>query len=279
MSILLDALLKEKLIDCQQVTQLRKEYSSSQKHLIDLLLEMKCIDEEELVKVLSRILCMPIIELSEDTVDPDAVKTLSYDIAKRYHVLPVRRDVNSLVVAVSNPMDIIALDSIRLITTMKIEPMLSTHSEIARCIEKYYHGMDATLKGIFNEDNGTSIERVKQEDAEVPNAGMFNLKELHSENSPAVKLTKFVMGEAIRHRASDVHIEPQEKYVDVRIRVDGVLRSLTKIPNRYRAHIAAHIKILTDLDIAESRKPQDGRVRIATHGRKIDLRVSVIPTF
>ena len=276
MPTLIDILTKENLITEEQLRDARDKQLGAKRPIQDLLLEMNFIKEEDLLKVMSRVFKMPITDLEKEDIEPFALNLIPYEIAQRYGVFPIRKEGNTLVLAMSNPQDIVALDDIRALVNMQVKPLLSTKSQICASIEKYYH-VDETfydlLKNIVNDINVQIIKESKG------TASKLNVEESKADDSAITRLVDLVLGDAVREKASDIHIEPQEAFVGVRYRVDGDLRDIMKIPKKMQPHLLSRIKILADLDIAETRKPQDGRIRISVDKRDIDLRISTIPAF
>ena len=280
MSPLISTLLKKKLITPEQLNKVIEQQKLQKRPLQDLLVAMGFLKEEDLVKALSGILRLPVLRLKKEDIDKSAIELVPYEVAKRYDVFPIREEKGELLLAISNPNDVIALDDLKLILKRSIKPILATKTHIRRCIEKYYrpsyHSVDNLLQ---QREDLITIEKVSEDKED-----MFDREELFDEqlkvdSAPVVRLTNIILNEAVKLRATDIHIEPQERYVDVRYRIDGVLRSVMKIQPQFRASLAARMKILTTLDISETRKPQDGRTRVLINGRKIDLRISAIPTF
>jgi len=267
MCSILDSLLREGAITPEQVTDARHKQLGAKRPVHDLLVEMGFISEEAMTATASRALQMPVADLRGESVDPSALENIPYDTAKRHGVFPLRKDPDGIVLAMSNPQDLVAIDDIAILSGRSVRPLLARKSEIAEHIEKYYQLSDALydlLKNAVAANKG-----LEGPDVSLASGG----------SSPAVKLVNLLLADAIRSRASDLHIEPQEDFVEVRYRVDGRLRSIMKIPAGLQASIAARIKVICEMDIAEHRKPQDGRTQVAVNGNPIDLRVSTIPTF
>lgn len=272
----LNVLLKENLITEKQLNDAKDKQIGAKKPIQELLVEMGFIKEEDLIKISSKVFDMPILDLGKEEIDPSGTKLISCDVAKRYGIFPVRKEKDTLLLAMSNPQDIIALDDIKIMTNMKIKPILSTKSDIANFIEKYYQLDDTLYDLLKNIVDDTKIELVREAKAEQE---VFEAETLKGNRSPVVRLANLILGDAVRGRSSDIHIEPQENFVEVRYRIDGDLKNIMKIPKDLHARLTARIKIVAELNIAETRKPQDGRARILVNGRKIDLRISTIPTF
>ncbi len=275
MSNLLDALIKENLITIEQLQDAKDKQIGAKKPIQELLIEMGFIKEEDFMKTASMVLNMPVINPNNENIDSSTVDLISCETAKRYGVFPVRKKGNTLILAMSNPQDIMALDDIKLMTKMEVKLVLSKKSDISDCIKKYYQLDDSLYDLLKNVADDGKIESLKggESKGEAISAGILE------EHSPIIKLVNLILSDAVKVRASDIHIEPQENYVDVRYRIDGYLKDIMRIPNNIHPRLSARIKILSNLDIAETRKSQDGRFTMSANGRKIDLRISIIPTY
>ncbi len=276
MTLLIETLIKQRLLTREQLQDAKDKQIGAKRPIHELLVEMGFIKEEDMIKASSKVFKMPILNLKKEFVDTSLTEIISYEMAKRYGVFPVRRENGVLVVAMSDPLDVIALDDIRTITEMDIKPILSTKSDISMNIEKYYHSDETLYDLLKNIVEDTKVEVIKEdkEFKEHLDLGMLNRKQ-----SPVVTLVNLILSEAVKARASDIHIEPQKDSFSVRYRVDGNLKNIMKVPIKLYSFVVARIKIISDLDIAESRKPQDGRTMISVYGRNIDLRISMIPTY
>jgi type IV pilus assembly protein PilB len=276
-SNLVKALLKKELITKKQLLDAKSKQLVSKRSLQELLVEMDYIEENELIKISSKVFDIPVFNPNKEKIDSAATKLISDKVARRYSIFPVRKDTNALILAMVDPTNIIALDDIAIMANMEIKPVLSTKANIIKCITKYYQ-LDDSLYDILKnmkiaKDNIAKIDKVGQD--------IFDLKakDDNYKSSVAVRLVNFMLNDAIKSRASDVHIEAQENFVIVRYRIDGKLKNMIRVPIALHSALITRLKILTKLNISEKRKPQDGRVRILIENRKIDLRVSIMPTF
>jgi type IV pilus assembly protein PilB len=276
MSILIETLLKEGLISKEQLHDAKAKHLGAKKPLQELLVEMGFIKEEDLIKVSAKVFNMPLLDLDKETIDSAAIGLISYEQAKRYGVFPLRKEQDSIVLAMSDPQDMITLDDIGLITKLKIKPVLCTESEINKRIEKYYQIDDSLYDILKNVAEEAKIEVIKEEGEGETRLDTQSVKE---GGAPIVRLFNLILSDAVKARASDIHIEPQEKAGNVRYRIDGDLRNIMEVPLKLSPVLTARIKVLAELDISETRKPQDGRIKIFFNNRKIDLRISIIPTF
>ncbi len=279
MTTLLDVLLKKNLITQDNIEDAKIKQIGAKKPLHELLVEMEFLSEEDLIQTASEVYKIPVTNLSVEKIDEAIVKEIPSDKAKQYGVFPLRYESGSLLLAMSNPQDVIALDHLSMLVHAKIKPLLVRKSEIASYIERYYLLDDSIYDLMKNVTDQAKIEIIKDNE-------IIDAKKMHSlsaagleDHSPVVKLGNAILYDAIRARASDIHIEPFEKFVEVRYRVDGNLRNIMKIPIGLYSNLGVRIKILTNLDIAETHKAQDGRCSLLVNGRKVDLRISIIPTF
>ncbi|MFH1288005.1 MAG: ATPase, T2SS/T4P/T4SS family, partial [bacterium] len=272
---LIETLVEKGLINEKQLKEAKDKQIGAKKPIQELLVEMGFVREEDLTNILSEIFKMPISDLPENSIDSSVMKLIPFEMAKRYGVFPVRKLDNNLILAMSNPADVMVLDDIEKLINLKISPILSTNNKISANIEKYYHSDELLynlLKNVVDENKGGILKKGRSwEDR-------FEVETTQIEMGPLVKLINFIMSDAVKSRASDIHIEPQENSVKVRFRIDGDLRNIIDLPSKFLAPLVARIKIMGSMDLAERRKPQDGRTGISVGDRNIDLRISVIPT-
>jgi type IV pilus assembly protein PilB len=235
------------------------------KRLGRVLIELEYITEESLIEVLEFQLGVPHVDLERLTIDPAIAGVISEAIAKRHQVIPIRREGTKLVLAMADPTNIFAIDDIHLATGLQIEIVISSESEIDRAINKSY-GVQKTVQKAMNQlsiDESFAI----LEDAFVTES-----------DAPIISIVNSLFQQAAKDGASDIHIEPQEKELRVRFRVDGILREMMVFPKRIHGAITSRIKIMSEMDISERRVPQEGRIKLRFTGRDIDVRVSTLPT-
>lgn len=274
MSVLAESLIKEGLITRQQLKEAEDKQVGAKRPIQELLVEMGFVKEQDLMKVAAQVFNMPIFDLNKEFIDPTMTRIISYEIAKRYGIFPVRKEGDVLILAMSDPIDVIALDGVRNITNMEVKPIFSPKSEISNAIEKYYHSDESIYDLFKNVAQDVSISLIKDSKRlEV------SVDVLDQTDTPVVKLLNLVLNDAVKTRSSDIHIEPQKDDVRVRYRIDGELKNIMTISSKIHPTLVSRIKVMSDLDVAEKRKTQDGRITISTQGRNIDLRVSVIPTY
>jgi len=270
---LTDLLLEEKLITREQIEDARNKQIGAKKPIHEVLINMGFLTEDKLIDVASRAYNLPVVRLDDEVVDVVVLELFSYDRVKRYGIFPIRKVKDELMIAMSDPLDYITLDDIRIIAKMAVKPVLSTKSDISRYIEKYYVIDDAIYDLVKNITEDVAV--TPEEESEKSNIE-YNMDE---DRSPAVRLTNLILNEAVKSRASDIHVEPFEDSVEVRLRVDGLLKSIMKLPVGISKKLIARIKALSQMDIAETRKPQDGRSKMQIGEKKVDMRISIIPTY
>ncbi len=232
------------------------------------IVQLGLLTERQVIAAMGEQLRLPIADLEDIIIDPEVLTALPAKVVYRKRLVPIARDGNTLKVATSDPFDLYAFDDIRLMTGLEIEPVLATRADIEKVI-KIHYGL-----------GGDTLDELVGEDKELrsgPEAG-DDLLEMAQEAS-VIKLVNEIILEAVNERASDIHIEPYETQLSIRYRIDGVLQQASVPPqiHRFQAAIISRIKILANLNIAERRVPQDGRIKFQIGGRQIDVRVSVIP--
>ncbi len=271
---LLTALLKANVITREQAQMLLEERKTSNLSLVKLIPKMGIASEDDVIRTVGDVYRIPVVDPTTEDVDPQVFKYIPVEIARKYKIFPLRRRGRTLVVAMSDPTDYTIVDNLKFITGYEIEPVLSTETSIMRAIDQYY-GAEDKLKEILEslKEAEGNLEVMEEEETSPETAAAL------VEEAPVVKLVNGIIIEAVKRRASDIHIEPYERFVRVRFRIDGVLHEVMPIPPRYRDAVVSRIKIMSRLDIAERRLPQDGHIKMKLQdGRVIDLRVSTLPT-
>ncbi len=261
-------LLARGLITTEQLAEALDEQRRTGDLLGLLLVRFGYLAEDALLQTLGDQLGLPVVSLNDRNVDPDALSRVPDEFAMRHQLIPLRADEEArvLTVAMANPLDVHPLDDLRLVTGFEIRPALASPTEIKRAIEQYY--MEKMIQDISGQETDLTAE-------ETPD--IADLQKLASE-ALVIQLVNLIIHQAVQERASDIHVEPFERELRVRYRVDGVLRDAQTPPRRLHAAIVSRIKILAEMNIAERRLPQDGRIRLRVSGRQIDLRVSTIPS-
>lgn len=261
-----DMLVSMKLITDNQLNYALEVQKRNHKKLGEVLIEESIITETELIEVLKFQLGIPYIDFEKFEVEKEAVELIDESVASRYRAIPVKMCEDSVLVAMTDPLNIFALEDLGMIMNRKVEPAIALKKEISIYIDKYYRNrhvekeleeFSETLLDLELEDEETSFEVA---------------------NAPIVKLIDRLIRQAVAERASDIHIEPFENFVKVRLRIDGDLREIMRPAKNTHSAISTRIKIMAGMDIAEKRIPQDGRIEIAIDDRDIDVRVSTLPT-
>jgi len=270
-----ELLVKENLITPLQLKNAVTAQRSSGGRLGHELTKLGYIEENELIAFLSKQYSVPSINLSEFEIDQEVLKVLPKEVVTRHQVIPVNRTGGTLIVAMADPSNIYAVDDIKFITGMKIDVVVASEQAIAESIEKYYTStvsFDEVMIDFVEEDEDFEFEEESEEDINV-----LDLQK-SAGDAPVVKLVNLILLDAIRKGASDIHIEPYEKQVRIRYRIDGVLYEVMKPPTKLKDAITSRLKIMSNLDIAERRLPQDGRIKMKMgRGKVMDFRVSVLP--
>jgi len=229
--------------------------------------------EDELAQFIGKHLKIGALRLGDIELNPEVVKLIPLDIARKFKVIAISRLNKNLLVAISDPNNIYVLDAIKFITGCTVQPVISPEKAIEKAIEAYYQDSGALSEIVKGLEADGDLEVVSQEEAPTESDLLSAIQD-----KPLVKLVDSIIGDAIRMGASDIHLEQYEKRIRVRYRVDGDLQEMAPLPFKYRAAIVSRVKIMADLDISERRLPQDGRIKIKISGRTVDLRVSVLPT-
>jgi type IV pilus assembly protein PilB len=264
-------LLDAKLIDEQALAKAGQQAKNTGGSLVSNLVKTGAISESELLEFLTKIYHVASADLTNYEPDPALTKLIPGDVAIKFMALPIARSGRRLVVAMANPSNIFAIDDIKFITGYEVEPHVASEAALKKAIDRAYDSagtMADVMKGMEDE-----LAVVEEDDTAEADAGIAGADE-----APIVKLVNSLIADAVRKGASDIHIEPYEKSMRVRFRIDGVLHEMMSPPFKFKAAILSRLKIMAELDIAERRVPQDGRIKIKVINRTIDLRVSSLPT-
>jgi type IV pilus assembly protein PilB len=264
-----DFLLENRLITPAQLQEALKVQERSGERLGRVLVNLGYVSEQDILDILEFQLGIPQVDLSAVTLNPLLLESIPENLIRRHKVVPVKKEGGRLTAAMVDPLNVVALDDLRLATGLEIEPVLATEKEINASIQRYF-GMPG-LDKVMEELEAPEIVR-----AEAVN--LDQLEEAVVDEAPIVRLANSVIIQAVNEQASDIHIEPQQENVRIRYRVDGMLRDVMTLPRKFRFPLISRIKIMADMDIAERRVPQDGRIMIRYREREVDLRVSTIPT-
>ena len=265
-------LMKNRTLDEQRRTQALSTATSGGKSLSEVLIENDVVSERELIASVAGETNLPPVDLGRIDPDPEALECMTEELASSYGMIPLSRLGNNLTMAVSNPCDILKLDDIAIITGCQIRPVVSTDVAVRKAIVQAYHGDGANLENIVDDMGDPDVEV-----AEEPEEDDVDISQDLSGSSPLIKLVNTVIHQAVQAGASDIHIEPFEKKIRIRFRKDGKLHETTSPPLWTKNALVSRIKIMSNLDIAEKRRPQDGKFQVKVDGRKIDFRVSILP--
>jgi type IV pilus assembly protein PilB len=277
-----EILVKESLITSDQLRQALEYQKASGGRLGTCLMKLGFISDDEITGVLSRQYGVPSINLKYYEVDAAVIKLIPQDTAIRYQIVPLSRVGSTLTIAMTDPTNVFAMDDIKFMTGFNVEPVVASETAIAEAISKFYGEAqsDEELSKVMKDltgDESADLELASEEQE-------MNLAELEraAEEAPIIKLVNLILTDAVKRGASDIHIEPYEREVRVRFRIDGILQPVMVPPMKLRDAITSRIKIMSKLDISEKRLPQDGRIMIKyrKEGRikDLDFRVSTIPT-
>jgi len=269
-----EVLLKENFIteeDLKKAKEYQKQHGGS---LADVLVKLGLITEEQLVIGLAKQLGIPHVRLSNYKLDPQVVETIPEDIIRREKIIPLAKSGNSLTIATADPLNILLIDSLRARTGYDIQTIVATPTEIEQVIADYFSTKaEQNFSSLIKESADNDLTVMEERER-------VNLDHLlqEAEQAPIIKMVNMILSRGIRERASDIHIEPFEKKVQVRYRIDGILYPAITLPKKVQNAVISRIKILSEMDIAEHRLPQDGRFRVKAYNRDIDFRVSTVPT-
>lgn len=269
-----DILLKNNLISQPQLDRAIQEQKTSGGKLGSVLSRLGYIKEGDILRFLSEQYGVPAITLPAFKSDTEVLKIIPPDIATKYQVMPLTIKNSTLVVAMTDPSNIFALDDIKFLTGYRVEPLIAAENAILNAIDTYYGTTTASLDNLLAGFDNEGVEYVDEE-----TAADINALRQESEDAPVIRLVNAILTDAIDKGSSDIHIEPYEKSFRVRFRVDGSLYEVMRPPIKMKNAMTSRIKIMSKLDIAERRLPQDGRIKLKLgKGKEMDYRVSVLPT-
>jgi type IV pilus assembly protein PilB len=267
-------LMNAHLISENQLQQALSKQKKEGGRLGSNLVQMGFIKEERLISFLSQQYGIPSVDVSNFEIDAEVVKLIPSEVAQKYMIIPINRTGSTLTIAMVDPSNVFAIDDVKFMTGYNVEPVVASEGSIKDAIDSYYDSADmlqTVMQDIQDEINIDVIED------EVDDIDLGEIKQA-VEDAPVVKLVNLILAEAIKKGASDVHIEPYEKDFRVRYRIDGVLYETMAPPKRLKDALTSRLKIMAELDIAERRLPQDGRIKLKMKGKEVDLRVSTLPT-
>ncbi|MCB2414056.1 Flp pilus assembly complex ATPase component TadA [Demequina sp. TTPB684] len=262
-----EILIAEGVLTEHQLMDAIDEQRSRGQTLGRTLVERGMISEAQLVRALAQQVGMEFVDLTSYAVDQSAVAMVPAVLCRRHNALPVARDGDLLKVAMANPSNVVAIDDFGSASRMQVVPVIATHDDVAAAIDRYCRA-------------DSELDELQDELGDVGDlaSDLGGLSSSVEDNAPIVRFVNLLITQAILDRASDIHVEPGEKDLAIRYRIDGVLHEMQRAPKASAAGVVSRLKIMSDIDIAERRKPQDGRLSVNHQGRKIDLRVATLPT-
>jgi type IV pilus assembly protein PilB len=261
-------LIESGIISDEQLTLALDQQRTSKKRLGEVLIELDIVTERQILEVLEYQLKIPFVDLNKYEIDEECPLLINEAMARRHQILPVRRENNDLIVAMTDPLNLQALDDVRIFTGMTVKPIMAMQQDVLSSIDRFY-SREGAEKAVEDFKKDLDFTQISDSDNEA-------LSDVS--NAPVVRLVNSVIQHAIRSRASDIHIEPFDKHLRIRFRVDGELQEIMQSAKAAHAAIVTRIKIMGKMDIAEKRVPQDGRVEMSLDGKDVDLRISILPT-
>ena len=265
-----DVLVSQQVTTKDQLDNIMAEASRSGKSFARLLIERGVISESKLAELLSKELGLPMISLSKYRMDPNVARMIPERLARQYDLIALAKFGDRLVVAMADPLNIFAIDDLKALTQVAIDPVLSPPTEIRRAIEQVYANQAS-----FAEPAGAA--EGQGEDGTLDTAVALLLNEAGEETAPVVRVINLLTVEAMRRHASDIHLEPMKDALRVRYRIDGRLIETHRLPQAVQNPVLTRLKIMSGLDITEWRLPQDGRFKVRLEEREVDFRVSILP--
>ncbi|HOA12511.1 MAG TPA: type II secretion system ATPase GspE [Myxococcota bacterium] len=270
-------LLEHRLVDVESLAKAEEARGQRQERgLVETLLDMGLMEEKRYLAAFGSILGLDVLEsLPLDDVDLNLLKLVPITWARENSVLPIRRDDDRIVAAISNPLNLSIVDDLKALFGARVEIVLASNDVVEDGINQAYQrltGLEGTASAVFGDDEN-DLEKAAA-DLEESSRDLLDV----TDEAPVIRLVNSILGQAVKERVSDIHIEPFEKLLSVRFRKDGILREVLRPPKRFQASITSRIKIMGNLNIAEKRLPQDGRIRRVVAGKEIDVRLSSVPT-
>jgi general secretion pathway protein E/type IV pilus assembly protein PilB len=257
--------------DLARIAELHAQVPNKPLH--EFLVERSFAKEDEVLAALAEEFGLDLVDLTEVTVDPSVLQSMPLKLVHRRTLMPLRRDNGALVVATGDPFDVYSLDELAMLTGLEVHPVLASPREIARLIKAHFGVGGETVSALVQERGEEQVELLEGLEADDSEAAKM------AQEASVVKLVNEILIEAANERASDIHIEPEEGSLSIRYRIDGLLQHQPMPPaiNQFQSAIISRLKIMSRLNIAEKRLPQDGRIKMRVQGRDIDVRVSIIP--
>ncbi len=273
-SRLSEALAAKGLVTQEKLKRVQEEAAQGSKNFARLLVERGLVSQAQLVEVLSRELGLPTISLAKYRIDPAVAKLIPERVAKKYAMIPLSKFGERIVVAMSDPLNLFAFDDLKTLTPYAVNPVLAREEEIRRAIEQIYADQTSVSDALSEDD--TQLGESQPDEENVDSAVQLLLSD-EASDVPVVKVINLMIVEALRKRASDIHLEPLADALRVRYRIDGYLTEAHQLPKGVQSTVLTRLKIMSGLDITEWRLPQDGRFKVRLEDREIDFRVSILP--
>jgi len=270
--------VQEGLIDADQLTlaMTKQTELGGQDPIARVLVSLGMVAERDRVRLLGKVWGIPFVDLNDIVPEPDAISLLTPQAAKKFKAIPLEKQRDRLAVAMANPLDVFAVDELRLITGLEIEALIAVEEDINSALGVYYKvdgSVNDALAGVMKDFDGNDFELTTTSEEEMSEA---ELREM-GEDAPIIRLANLIISQAVADKASDIHIEPLRDGLRVRYRVDGMMYEGMRLPRKVVAPLTSRMKIMSDMDIAEKRKPQDNRISAVVLGREFDFRVSTLP--
>lgn len=258
-----DLLLAAGLLTQEQMDKALRIQQETGERLIRIIRHLEYSTEEQIIRTLELQLGIRQVALAEIVISREVADAISVTLAERHQVIPIKKQGRQITLAMADPTNFYAIDDVHMMTGCEVQPVIAAEREILRAIEQAY-GIKAIV--------GKAVNRLRNEDE----IGIVEIKA--ADEAPVVKIVNSLISQAVKDQASDIHIEPETNHIRVRYRIDGVLREIVSLPQHIHAAMISRIKIMSGLDIAEKRLPQDGRLKVQEQGHDIDLRISTLPT-
>lgn len=273
-----DAFVREGLIseDQLRLAEDKQREMGGTDPIARVLVNLGFVGEKDRVRLLGKVWGIPYVEVAEMSPSPEILQLVSPQLAKRFKAIPLERRDQKLLVAMANPLDIFVIDELRLATGLEIEPMIAVEEDLNAALAAFYRiecNVNETIAGVMKDFDGQIEVTGRDNDDELSEA---ELREL-GEDAPIIRLANLIVSQAIQDRASDIHVEPQRNGMRIRYRVDGVMMEAMRLPRKVVAPLCSRFKIISNMDIAEKRCPQDNRISVVVGNKEYDLRVSTLP--
>ena len=263
-----ESLVQRGIIQAETMRDVEREARSSGDGVREILLRKGLISESDMTAFISKLFDLPQVDLTNYLIEPQIIALIPIDLARKYQVVPILKIAGNLTVAMADPLDVFALDELQARTGLTIEPVVAAASEIRKAIDEQY-GAKGSIEEVLRDMHTEQHDRLRDEHTEAASG---------ADEAPVIKLVNLMIMDAVGQGASDVHIEPEEETLRIRFRVDGVLHERAAPEKFLQSSLISRLKIMANLDIAENRVPQDGRIQMKMEGRDIDIRVSCVPT-